>query len=413
MADPYFEPFQADQQLRMGQQQMERSAQLFPAQLQHQLGLGRLAMAEAQQKEAQVAADKLVAQRMQARMAGGQQAGGKPPEMSDMAQGLAEDAMSFIAAGDSMRGNQLLTSASQLLSRSAQASKAKVEQARTQALMRQKQVDDLARLTSGVRDEQSWRQALAWWQRTHEGEQVSPEFEAISRLPYSPQLMRLLQDGATSVKDKIAQQMKKLELAEREKHDRAMEGLQRARVDQGERRTRAYEERQKNLEKTGGKANKVNVPGYLISAANDAIKRRFPELELKSDRSEMAHAVAAKAAQMQQDTPGLDINTALYRAVEEEGKNITKETVGQSTILGKKVPFTGREQTAYRGPGATAASPMKMPGSVDLLIPGKWYKDSKGVVKQYDPAVHKVPSEPSGNANMVEDAEDDLPEEGP
>ena len=127
----------------------------------------------------------------------------------------------------------------------------------------------------------------------------------------------------------------------------------------------------------------------------------------------VAHAVAAKAAQMQQDTPGLDINTALYRAVEEEGKNITKETVGQSTILGKKVPFTGQEQTAYRGPGATAASPMKMPGSVDLLIPGKWYKDSKGVVKQYDPAVHKVPSEPSGNANMVEDAEDDLPEEGP
>jgi len=381
MADPYFEPFQADQQLRMGQQQMERSAQLFPAQLQHQLGLGRLAMAEAQQKEAQVAADKLVAQRMQARMAGGQQAGGKPPEMSEMAQGLAEDAMSFIAAGDPMRGNQLLTSASQLLSRSAQASKAKVEQARTQAIMQQKQVDDLARLTSGVRDEQSWRQALAWWQRTHEGEQVSPEFEAISRLPYSPQLMRLLQDGATSVKDKIAQQMKKLELAEREKHDRAMEGLQRARVDQGERRTRAYEERQKNLEKTGGKANKVNVPGYLISAANDAIKRRFPELELKSDRSEMAHAVAAKAAQMQQDTPGLDINTALYRAVEEEGKNITKETVGQSTILGKKVPFTGQEQTAYRGPGATAASPMKIPANGAAgLVSDRWYQTPKGVL---------------------------------
>jgi hypothetical protein len=39
MADPYFEPFQADQQLRMGQQQMEQSAQMFPAQLQHQLGL--------------------------------------------------------------------------------------------------------------------------------------------------------------------------------------------------------------------------------------------------------------------------------------------------------------------------------------------------------------------------------------
>ncbi len=206
---------------------------------------------------------------------------------------------------------------------------------------------------------------------------------------YSPQMIETVRRNAMSVKDRITMGIREAELRRREAKDKDTAEAQRRDAAVKEQRARTAErsmeirsDREQRLRKEGAgpgsKSGGIVPPKGMVDHAISAIRDMYPDLTIDQAKH-FARDSAADAQAAIKSNPGIDMKAAVYAAVEKNAKNIESQMEGG--ILG----IGGTKRNKYHAMGSSEKNPMTMPDSVSKLIPGRYYRDANGVVKQYNP----------------------------
>lgn len=224
------------------------------------------------------------------RNASGNSADGTADMMDTLAQyaasaGLPQEAKQYASTASTIRRNQAYIS--------------------TQALNKQiKESDLFANLLDGVHDQQTWQQANALF-TVQTGRQTP-----FARLPYSPQLVQRLKEGAISAKDKAtiaAAKMREKVGQEQIKEDEERIALMKS-------QKKLAEQRREQIIKVGG--------GKLPPAANvklitDYMVRDFGKQVPMETMRTLAGPVAERMQELLRTSPGLKPAEAAERAYQE------------------------------------------------------------------------------------------------
>jgi uncharacterized protein YjbI with pentapeptide repeats len=216
--------------------------------------------------------------------------------------------------------------------------------------------------------------------------------ERLRKIPWSPEVRDFFRDKALSVKEQASLDIQQAQLDRQTMNDADLKlyrsaqlGIQRRNADM-----RAQELQVKK--KTEG----TNIPK---AATNDQVKGAYnliianvmdgklPAKDSVEDSliSGMAEDIAGRAVAMQRETPGLEYNEAIYRAVAEAkqaGDFSIVTTPGEKHFFGADDPPT--TSIKYKARGKTQDNPIKITGTPDpsKLIRGRWY-EFNGQVKQF------------------------------
>jgi hypothetical protein len=348
------------------QQRMDQSAALAPANLAHQVGLGRLANAQATALETQNVATAKAAALMAQRL-------GKPPTTPDGSpqtlSGMSLDmAQIFAEAGLPNKAEQAMKTATSAMSHEV-ALRAQTLREATAKLTGAKQTATImSNLAADVTDQESWDRANQVYS------QVSGKESPFAKMPYDPKFVEMIKDSAITMKQKADMAEKAAMDAARIANIKSLDAHRQAQEQIARDKMQQQRERATAVGKVGGKD--VGAPAAGEIAAAKGLLRGEDGLVSETDLPTAAFDVAAKARAIRKSNPGIAADEALRQAV------IEKKMSGdfQPPTPGMKVfgldTGIGAKAGKYKPGGAAGDSidPSKTPKSQLQL--GKVYKDA-------------------------------------
>lgn len=369
--NPFYEPLINAAQLQQIRQNTDFAKQEQPYHMQ-------ILQAQAKQStaKAQDAADDVQAMQM-ARQA--IQDAAKSGKQLSAADALEVGASTLANAGRLNSAATMLDKVELARSREERQKKLQVEEETAKLKQQEQRINWLQSALGNVKDQPSLDAAVKSYEAMT-GEQV-PE----TMRKYSPELIETLNNAVMKAKDRaiLEARARGLDLREKDIDSKIKEreqksGVAKIRAQTAERRVELSEDRERRLGKEGGgKSGKGSVvpPKTMIDHASSIIKNMFPTMP-KSELAQYARDAAADA--MGDMKSGADMKASVYAAIQRNASNIQEE-------IKHKGWFTDEKENKYKGAGASEKTALPMPDSIDKMIPGRYYKDSKGVVRQYNP----------------------------
>lgn len=251
--------------------------------------------------------------------------------------------------------------------------------------LRQKQLTRTNQLAASITNEQQFRAAQMEYLNENPGQDLPPIFRE-----YNPALFESIRNGT-------AEGLKRLDLERKQLKDQA-EAEWRKQQDQFRKDREARIERQAeeriNLREKNTKAGGGKAPGVVgfptekeQTRAGEKIKELYPDLPTKEVDS-YSFEVAAKAKALLKNTPGLDADQALERALTETAGEIS--TVDK-TYFGFKSPFGGKESHFMKGASAKQPDlPQPLPSTKGDLKSGQIYQTTRGPARWNGTVFEKV-----------------------
>lgn len=375
MPTPYWESFIDMQNLAKGEEELQHARASNPARLQLINAQARMQTQAADEKEEEAAVMRSATDLVKVANGSGEQV--------DPVQGLRIQADFLSKMGRPMKAVELLNKIELAESRDQRQKLQAVQMKKLEQHLAFQQAQHIEQALGNVTNQQELDDAIAIF------EDVFQEPVPDSYRTYSPQMVETVRRNAMSVKDRIATGLREAELQRRKDKDAASvldrdnkNSIARQRVDIAARSVEIRENREQRLAKEGSGPKSKNggivPPKAMVDHAFSVIHDAYPDMPKDQVRF-FARDAAADAQSAIRANPGIDMKTAIYDAVTKNTGNI--ETQMKGGIFG----IGGKETPAYRGIGASEKNPMPMPDTVDKLVPGRFYRDANGVVKQWKP----------------------------
>ena len=369
--DPFYEPFMSAAQVAEKKQQIEFNAQEQPFKLKSLEAKSMLDMSKAQEDANDRTAMLLATKTMK------DAAAARPDGKMDLTDSLEIGASSLEQSGRLTQATAMLDKVELARNRQELQAKRKMEEEGLRLKQQQTHIDWLQSALGEVKDQPSLDKAVEGYEAMT-GEKVPDTYKT-----YSPDFINQLNRAVMKSKDRILLDIRERALAAREEDIqskiRAREDAAKtakARVQIAQRRVEQADTREQRLTKDGGgekgKGSAV-PPRAMIGHAESVVKQMFPDLP-KDQVKQYASDAAADAQSMLRSNPGMDMKSAVYNSVQKNSDNIKSES-----------RLFRSDKKTYSGAGSSDKSPLPMPKTMGELIPGRFYRDSKGVVKQYNP----------------------------
>lgn len=369
--DPFYQPIMDAANIAAVKQRTAFEAQEQPHKLQSLKAQSMMDMGKAQDDADDRTAIVLATKAMK-------DAATKRPDGKIDLAGDLEVGASFLAQSGKLKlASTMLDKVEQARTRQERQQKLDLEQAKLEDGQKQQQLDWLQAALGEVKDQPSLDKAVEGFEAMT-GKPVPPAYKT-----YSPILIEQLNRAVMTQKDRgvLDARQRQLDLREQELRDRAERGAQAAKVANiragiAQQRVAQAATRETRLAKDGGGVKgkgAVVPPPAMRNHAEAVVKQMFPELS-KDQVRQYALDAASDAQVAMGRNPGVDMKSAVYGAVQQNADNIKSE----SRLFRK-------DKQTYGGAGSAEKTALPMPATVKELIPGKFYRDSKGVVKQYNP----------------------------
>lgn len=369
--DPYYEPLISSAQLRQLEQKTEFEAQEQPFKLKSLEAKSMLDMGKAQEDADDRTAMLLATKAMK-------DAAAKAPDgQMDLTKSLEVGASSLAQSGRLTQATAMLDKVELARTRQELQEKRKTEQEGLRLRQQEQHINWLQSALGEVKDQPSLDKAVEGYEAMT-GEKVPDAYKT-----YSPDFISQLNRAVMKSKDRVMLDIRERGIAAREEDIQskirareAAAGTAKARIQIAQRRVEQAATREQRLAKDGGgEKGKGSVvpPRAMIGHAESVIKQMFPDLS-KDQVKQYASDAAADAQSMLRSNPGMDMKSAVYNSVQKNSDNIKSES-----------RLFRPDKKIYGGAGSSDKSPLPMPKTMGELIPGRFYKDSKGVVKQYNP----------------------------
>jgi len=369
--DPFYQPFADAATIAAVKQKTAFEAQEQPHKLQTLKAQSMMEMGKAQDEADDRTAIVLATKAMK-------EAAAKNPEGKlDLAGNLEVGASVLAQSGKLKLASTMLDKVEQARTRQERQQKLDLEQAKLDDGQKQQQINWLQSALGEVKDQPSLDRAIEGYEAMTK-EKVPPAYKT-----YSPVLIEQLNRAVLSAKDRgvLEARQKQLDLREQEIQERAKRGEQAAKVASlragiAQQRVDQAATREARLAKDGGGTKgkgSVVPPPAMRNHAEAVVKQMFPDLS-KDQVKQYALDAASDAQVAMGRNPGVDMKSAVYGAVQQNADNIKSE----SRLFRK-------DKQTYGGAGSAEKTALPMPATMRELIPGKFYRDSKGVVKQYNP----------------------------
>src|SRR5437773_8236509 len=257
----------SQQEMGLRQQQFAQNQKLMPAELAQRLASTRLTTAEAGKMEAEIAGEKKAAELMAQGLGSGVPGSGAEGGGQSLSSMLLRNANIYAQAGLSQKAEAALAKASEIQARETTARNAQARTAIAQDAQRGKEAAEMVKFLGGVNGQVGWDNANETFEKTMG--HPSP----FAGMPYDPQLVKMLQDSATTSYQRsligIRERALGLQTANVKSeiaHRGAEEGIANARLG-------LAREREKRIAKTEGKD--AGVPGKIeINAADNLLSDR-------------------------------------------------------------------------------------------------------------------------------------------
>lgn len=361
--------------------QEERAA--LQSALQSEESLGRLAMQPVAKRKAEVDLEKAEIELKQEKKftelltdpgAGmDAAASGKPVSIDTTLDNLA---MRAASAGLVDRAATLATKAADIRSKKQTAINQQTQAELNKYKTIISQTEAMGQLLGGVTDQQSWEAANAQWSV------LSGQPSPFADIPYSPKIVKRLNDASLSAKERAMLDMRKAEQAATEAYRKGMLANSAAAVDVARSRADTARTVADNKAKAGGRESVVPAP------SKDDIKEVERQMRLDGiDTSALsgdsvksvATAIASRARELQRDNKALNRSEALGQAFAQakEAGDLTVETVNQREVAGFKMG--GEKRFAKKADAAK--TPLQLPTDKAKLETGKVYQTSRGPAK--------------------------------
>lgn len=368
--DPYYEPFIAAAQIREIKQRTEFEAKEQPFKLKSLEAKSMLDMSKAQED-----ADDRTAMLMATKAM--KEAADNKGSPLDLVDSLEVGASSLARSGRLTQATTMLDKVEQARSRQELQAKRKMEEEGLRLEQQQQHINWLQSALGGVKDQASLDEAVAGYEAMT-GEKAPDAYRT-----YSPVLVEQLNNAVMKSKDRVQLQLRARALDLREadieskiEQRKAAVKTAQVRTQIAARRIEQADTREQRLAKDGGgdkSKGSVVAPPAMRAHAEAVVKQMFPELS-KDQVKQFALDAAADAQNSLRASPGLDMKSAVYNAVQRNSDNIESH----SRIFGK-------DKQTYKGAGSSAKTALPMPATIGDMIPNRWYRDAKGVTKQYIP----------------------------
>lgn len=350
-------------------QETSQAAESHPLEMQHLRATTRASNAYADLADNKVKAEKNMQDIM-----GGLTLDPKASQSATMMQ-LAGASMK---AGDAVTARELMARAAQAQTQEARILEYTARQKTAETTLHLKQADRYTALMSGVKTKQDFDAANAIFEREFGEKPPQPDFD--------PRIVKVLQDSAIKARDKIYQE-----------HAKAMEGLARAReadmasyhreeigLRKGE--LERKKERDKVLDKNGGKDIGAPTKGE-IDAAGDVIAREGKGKGMSTEGARSAaFDLASRARALRKQNPGLSAGEAHQRAFVEQ--------VEDGHYAFEKGGWGSSGKNTYRT-GASPENPLPAPTDRSKLKGQTYYSTPKGTLLYLGNGKWQVPEAPS------------------
>lgn len=369
--DPFYEPFADAANIAAVKQQTEFAAKEHPFKLKSLEAKSMMDMGQAQEEADDRTAIVMATKAMK------DAAAGAPDGKLDLAGNLEVGASALAQSGKLKLASTMLDKVEQARTRQERQEKLELEQARLQDQQQQQQINWLQSALGEVKDQPTLDKAVEGYEAMT-GEKVPAAYKT-----YSPLLIEQLNRAVMTQKDRglLDARQRQLDLRDREVSEREARGRQaaataRIRAGIAQQRVDQAATREARLAKDGGGVKgkgAVVPPPAMRNHAEAVVKQMFPDLS-KDQVRQYALDAASDAQVAMGRNPGMDMKSAVYGAVQQNADNIKSEA-----------RLFRKDKTTYAGAGSAEKTALPMPATVRELIPGKFYRDSKGVVKQYNP----------------------------
>lgn len=369
--DPFYQPFADAADIAAVKQRTEFEAKEHPFRLKSLEAQSMMDMGKAQEEADDRTAIVMATKAMK------DAAAGAPDGKLDLAGNLEVGASALAQSGKLKLASTMLDKVEQARTRQERQQKLDLEQAKLDDGQKQQRLEWLQAALGEVKDQPSLDIAIQGYEAMTK-ERVPPAYKT-----YSPVLIEQLNRAVVSEKDRgvLDTRQKQLDLREQELREREARGRQaaataRIRAGIAQQRVDQAATREARLAKDGGGVKgkgAVVPPPAMRNHAEAVVKQMFPDLS-KDQVKQYALDAASDAQVAMGRNPGVDMKSAVYGAVQQNADNIKSE----SRLFRK-------DKTTYAGAGSAEKTALPMPATVRELIPGKFYRDSKGVVKQYNP----------------------------
>lgn len=375
MPTPYWEPILDMQNLAKGEEELQYQRESRPARLQLINAQARMQTQAADEKEEEATIMRDASNLVRLANTDGQKV--------DPIQGLRVQADYLSRMGRPMKAVDLLDKIELAESRDQRQKLQGIQMQKLDQQLAHEQAQHIEQALGTVTNQDELNDAIAVYEGTY-NEKVPNAYRT-----YTPQMVETVRRNALSAKDRIALGLRQAELDRRESRDKDAAdakdrelSIRQQRNEIAARSVEIRQDRETRLSKEGGgpksKNGGVVPPKAMVDHAFSVIHDAYPDMSADQARF-FARDAAADAQAAIKTNPGVDMKTAVYDAVTRNAKNI--ETSSKGGVFG----FGAKQVPSYRGVGSTEKNPMPMPDSVDKLVPGRFYKDSNGVVKQWKP----------------------------
>lgn len=342
------------QPVLQNQEYNQREATL-PAELAQKAASTRYTTALADRVETETAGERAVAAAMKAASGVPAQMGGSG-SVADQLRGMAK---LYTDAGMPSKAAEFLGKASQAEAHEATARAAAFREAAAKVKLKGDQFKMASNLLSGVTDEKSWNEANRLFQ-----EQTGSE-SPFKNMPYDKPIVDTLKNASMSAYQKEQMKLKEAEFKERLVDDADKRQHRAASTGIALERLRVTQQREKRLEKAGGKD--IGAPGKAEVQAADKL---LGDTGLEGDeRDAAAFSIASEAKVLRRKNPGISADEALRQAA------ITAKTNGSITP-GEKNLFSKNVPTKFAAPVSMPAS-----GKKADLVEGQLYKQGDKVAR--------------------------------
>ena len=368
-------------------------AELLRSQTTHQTTLADLNRAQAGEIAAKVTREERVAAAIAQSLGGGRKASEPvlyddegnlmPQPAKPEGQGmddLAAVGQAVMKAGDLKKGEELVKLAAELKHKDAQTrASLAAERVRT-ANTQVKKIDFMQRVLSGVSDPETHARALMLLRgNALTSDEPIPEWLRT----YDQKRIDQFLAGSKVMKEQAEQDRKEADDESKDTARRAATRIRGYLADLAKKRTDAYVERTKNLEKSGGAEKAVPMPG---STEIRMLKQELADEGIEFDVGEGDDAAIAELAEQVKiltTQSRISRKEAIAKVINEEvARGSLVRGKKPTTILGVKIPGTSSKST-YSQKEGTVAVPMALPADAKDLIVGNYYRGPDGRIEKW------------------------------
>lgn len=361
-----------------------------PAQLAHTLASTRYTSAMADQLETRNIAEKRLAA-MMAQGAGTPAQVGGNGSISENLSGLAS---MYALAGMPDKAAEYMAKASQAQAHEATARAALAREAASKVKLAGDQFKMASNLLSGVKDQESWNEANRLF------EQQTGQESPFKNIPYDPKVVETLNNAALSAYQKQQLEFKGKELSLKVADVKSAIESRATRDTVAVERLRVSQQREKRIEKAGGKD--LGAPSKVET---QQAARLLGDTGLEGDELDnAAFSIASEAKAIRRKNPGVSADEALRQATLKAKEN-------GSIIPGEKHLLSRNTPAKFSPPTGGVKS---LPATADKLVKGHVYADGKGNIAEWDGKgwtnkrkASAAPAAPAGGGSDGEDPSGD------